>query len=114
MKNKDRVILANLNINSIRNKFSSLQELVSNNIDVLIIEETKLDDTFPEGCFTIPGYKNPFRKDRDVHGGGIMVFVKEDIPSRKFNMFNFSIGMFICLFQPFSSTKTDRRARLVY
>ena len=93
MKNKDRVILANLNINSIRNKFSSLQELVSNNIDVLVIEETKLDDTFPEGCFTIPGYKNPFRKDRDVHGGGIMVFIREDIPSRKLDMFNFSIGI---------------------
>ena len=32
LKSKDRVILANLNTNSIRNKFSSLQELISNNI----------------------------------------------------------------------------------
>ena len=45
MKNVNKVILANLNINSIPNKFSSLKELVSNNIDVLVIQETKLDET---------------------------------------------------------------------
>ena len=83
VKNSNRVILANLNINSIRNKFSSLKELVSNNIDVLVIEETKLDETFPAKSFVIPGYKEPFRKDRNAHGGGIMVFIREDIPSRK-------------------------------
>ena len=97
-KNKDRVTLANLNINSIRNKFSSPLELVSSNIDVLVIEETKLDKTFPQGCFDIPGYKRPLRRDRDIHGGGIMFFIREDIPSRKLDMFKFSIdieGLFI-------------------
>ena len=52
----------------------------------------------PEGCFDIPGYKRPFRRDRDIHGGGIMVFIGEDIPSRKSNMFKISIdieGLFI-------------------
>ena len=82
MKNVNKVILANLNINSIPNKFSSLKELVSNNIDVLVIQETKLDETFPEKSFIIPGFKAPFRQDRNRHGGGIMVFVREDIPSR--------------------------------
>ena len=72
-----------MNTNSIRNKLSSLKELISNNIDVLVIEETKLDETFPAKSFVIPGYKEPFRKDRNAHGGGIMVFIKEDIPSRK-------------------------------
>ena len=63
MKNANKVILANLNINSIPNKFSSLKELVSNNIDVLVIQETKLDETFPEKSFIIPGFKAPFRQD---------------------------------------------------
>ena len=67
-------------------------ELVLNNIDVLVVAETKLDETFPEGCFDIPGYKRPFR-DRDIHGGGIMVFIREDIPSRKLNMLKFSIDI---------------------
>ena len=60
LKNTNKVILAHLNINSIRNKFSSLKELVSDNIDVLVIEETKLDETFPEKAFMIPGYKKTF------------------------------------------------------
>ena len=80
MKNKDQVILLNLNINS--NKISFLQELALNNIDVLVIDKTKLDDTFPEGCFTIPGYKNPFSKYRGIHGRWVMVFIREDIHSR--------------------------------
>ena len=73
-----------MNINSIRNKFSSLKELVSNNIDVLVIEETKLDDTFPAKSFVIPGYKEPFRKDQNAYGGGIMVFIREDIPRESY------------------------------
>ena len=83
LKNKNKVILAHLNINSIRNKFTCLKELVSDNIDVLVIQETKLDETFPERAFMIPGYKKPYRKDRNSHGGGIMVFIRDDIPSRE-------------------------------
>ena len=69
-KNINKIVLATLNINSIRNKFSSLAEIVSKNINVLVIQETKLDATFPEGQFLIPGFKKPFRRDRDKHGGG--------------------------------------------
>ena len=83
IKNKNKVVLATLNINSLRNKFTSLMEIVSGNIDILVIEETKIDSTFPEAQFCIPGYKKPFRKDRNAHGGGIIVYVREDIHSRK-------------------------------
>ena len=48
----------------------SLVEIVSNNIDVLVIQETKWDATFQEGQFLILGFKKPFRRDRDKHGGG--------------------------------------------
>ena len=41
LKNTNKVFLAHLNINSTRNKFTCLKELISANIDVLIIEETK-------------------------------------------------------------------------
>ena len=47
------------------------------NVDVLGISETKLDDSFPAGQFKIPGFASPFRLDRN--GGGIIVFVREDI-----------------------------------
>ena len=43
LKNVNRLICAQLNINSIRNKFESLKEIVSTNVDILLICETKLD-----------------------------------------------------------------------
>ena len=87
IKNKDKVVLATLNINSLRNKLSSLTEIVSNNLDVMIIEETKLDASFPNGQFIVPGYKQPYRWDRDCNGGGVIVYIREDIPSKKLDSF---------------------------
>ena len=36
-------------VNSLRNKFDLLTYLIKNNIDILIITETKLDEIFPLG-----------------------------------------------------------------
>ena len=81
VKNLKNVIIGQLNINSLRNKFSSLIDLIHGNVDILVITETKLDHTFPEKQFLIPGYKKPYRQDRNGNGGGVMIFVREDIPS---------------------------------
>ena len=64
-----------------RNKFESLSTQVKGNIDVLMVSETKIDDTFPVGNFVIDGFSTPYRLDRDSNGGGIMLYVREDIPS---------------------------------
>ena len=49
-----------------------------------------------EGQFKIPGFTSPFRRDRNEFGGGIMVFVRENIPSKVISRETFSIeGMFI-------------------
>ena len=42
-------------------------------VDVFMISETKLDDSFPEGQFFIDGYHTPFRYDRNGNGGGILL-----------------------------------------
>ena len=47
--NLNKVIFAHLNINSIRNKFEELISQVKGTIDVLMISETKIDDSFPKG-----------------------------------------------------------------
>ena len=49
LKNVNRLICAQLNINSIRNKFDSLVNVINNNIDILMISEAKLDPSFPTG-----------------------------------------------------------------
>ena len=38
-------------------------------LDILMISETKLDDSFPEAQFYIEGFRAPFRLDRNKHGG---------------------------------------------
>ena len=50
-----------------RNKFDSLGNIINNNIDILIISETKLDPSFPTGQFHIHGFSEPFRFDISVH-----------------------------------------------
>ena len=53
-QSSDKLILGHLNINSIRNKFEALKFIIGNNIDILLISETKLDDdSFPSAQFLI-------------------------------------------------------------
>ena len=47
----------------------------------LMVPETKIDDSFPVDNFVIDGFSTPYRLYRDSNGGGIMVYVREDIPS---------------------------------
>ena len=64
-----------------RNKFESLFTQVKGNIDVLMISEVKIDDSFPVDNFVIDGFSTPYRSDRDSNGADIMLYVREDIPS---------------------------------
>ena len=49
--NLNKLVLPHLNINSIRNEFKLLSEQVRGNVDVLMVYETKIDDSFPIGNF---------------------------------------------------------------
>ena len=52
----------------------------------MVISETYLYKSFSNGQFKIPGYVLPFRLHCNQFGGGIMVFVREDIPSRALSL----------------------------
>ena len=78
--NVNQSIFDQLNINSLRNKFDMVSELIKGFIDVFMISETKLGDSFLEGQFFIDGYHTPFRYDRNGNGCGILLYVHEDIP----------------------------------
>ena len=82
LKNVNRLICAQLNINALRNKFESLIYIINNNIDILMISETKLDPSFPTGQFHIHDFSEPYRFDRNSSGGGILLYICEDIPSK--------------------------------
>ena len=72
-----------MNINSVRNKFSFLCSEISQNLDILLLSETKLDSSFPTGQFLMNGFRKPYRLDRCSNGGGLLLFIREDIPSHE-------------------------------
>ena len=80
--NPFRVIIGPIIINSVRNKFEPLKQMIKNNLNILLVSETKTDDTFPAGQFCIDSYSIPYRLDRTSHGGGILLYIREDIPSK--------------------------------
>ena len=51
------VIFGHLNINSLRNKFVSISELIKGKIDIFLINEIKLDESFPSNQFAITAWK---------------------------------------------------------
>ena len=59
-----------------------LSSMVKDNIDILMVSETKLDSSFPQAQFRIEGYAPPFRYDRNSHGGGILLFIREEFPTK--------------------------------
>ena len=63
--NINRLVFEHLNINSLRTKFDFLCAQIKGSIDVFMISESKLDDSFPHGEFLIDGLDTPFRFDRN-------------------------------------------------
>ena len=78
----DKLILGHLNVSRIRKKFEALTFIIDNNIDMFLISETKLDDSFPSAQFLIKGFSAPYRVDRNSKGGGLLFYIREDIPSK--------------------------------
>ena len=64
------LIFAHLNINSIRNRFEFLATQVRGKIDILMISETKIDESFPKEIFLIERFSTRYRLDRDSKGEG--------------------------------------------
>ena len=47
LKNNHRLVIGNLNINSISNKFDNLKLIIQSTIDILVMTETETASTFP-------------------------------------------------------------------
>ena len=98
IKNVNKVVIGTLNINSIASKFDELREIIGKNIDILTIQETKLDSSFPTQQFLLDGFSEPYRLDRNRDGGGVLIYVREDIPSKLLKKHTFTKnveGLFI-------------------
>ena len=57
--------------------------MIRDNIDILVIAETKIDSSFPSSQFQIEGYKTPYRLDITERSGGILVYVKDNLITKE-------------------------------
>ena len=88
-----------LNINSLSNKIDALRQIWKTApLEILCVDETKLDSSFPNSQFRIDGYIfSPYRRDRDNHGGGKMVFIREGLITKRLENLETKLSETICL-----------------
>ena len=72
-------------MNSIRNKFESVQEIIQNTFDIFLVCETKIDSSFPKSICISEG--RIFRKDRNARGGGLLFYVNQDLNCKVLNKY---------------------------
>ena len=49
---------------------------------IYLISESKLDESFPSAQFKVTDF-SLHRRDRDRHGGGLLLYIRSDIPHRR-------------------------------
>ena len=78
-------IISYLNISSFRNNITDFRKITSKApLGIGCIDETKLDESFPDFQFHMENYQfPPFRRDRNSKGGGKLVFVKNSLVAKR-------------------------------
>ena len=85
--NHNNIIVSYLNINSIRNKFVDLKQIIDKNVDILYSYCRnrywwEIDESFPTAQFILPGYHKPYRLNISDKQGGLLVYIKFHLHSR--------------------------------
>ena len=65
-----------------------MSSLISENVDILTVDETKLDPSFLTAQFLIPGFHHLFLLDINKWKGSLLVYVKGSIPHRVLTSFS--------------------------
>ena len=79
-------------MNSVSSKFDQLKCLLQGKVDILVLPESKLNSSFPRNQFLIEGYFKLFIFDRNRNGGGILLYIREDILCKKLKLHRYSQG----------------------
>ena len=72
--------IACLNINSLSKHIDELRVIMLNNpLDILAINESKINESISDDEISVSGF-HLIRKDRNIHGGGVFMYIRETIP----------------------------------
>ena len=63
--------------------------MLLDDVDIFMVREAKLDDSFPVSQFNVEGFSTPFRLDRNKNGGGIILYIRSYIIASKLTSFTF-------------------------
>lgn len=56
-KNYQNLLLCHINVNGIQNEFEELKDtVIKSNVQIMAVSETKIDGSYPNSQFMIPGY----------------------------------------------------------
>ena len=89
---KQNLKFAHINVNSIRHKFGPLLEVMQKGIiDVLTIQECKIDSSFPTSQFYSPDFKM-YRKDQSCTAGGLLLYVRNDLVRKRRSDLEFDVS----------------------
>ena len=99
VENDSNPIVAYLNINSLGEKINHLREICKESpIDILCVDETKIDSSYPDAQFQINDYQfRPFRRDRNKYGWGKIVFIRQGLITRRLPKFETKVSETLCV-----------------
>ena len=107
-KHPKNVFLGHLNVNSLRNKFESLNELIK---DIFLWSESKLDSSFSDSQFLVPGYR--IVKKGQNKNGGVLKSLKRKNYQKKLEILLLEINLVkmkilvMELYKPLSFSEKD-------
>ena len=106
--NQSNLIIAHLHMNFVKNKFDFLDDKIKMNVDILMSSEIKFDDSFSTGQFLINGFNELIRQDRNQNGGKILLYIREDIPTKVLSFETLLVEGF------YVEIKLRQKRRLIY
>ena len=81
--NEHSLSILHLNIRSIRNKISYIQDYLSD-FNIVCFSETHLDQNISSELLSITNYFSAtYRKDRNMHGGGLLLYINSSLVHRR-------------------------------
>ena len=82
VRNPNKIITGSLNINSLPNQFQQLKDIIMLYIDILILTEIRLVDTFPTVQFLVSGFSKPCKRGRNRNGDVALIYIRENIQTK--------------------------------
>ena len=72
--------IESLNVNSLLQHINEIRHVLLSLLTyIFAINESKIDELMPNNEIGIPGY-NLIRKDRNIAGGGVVLYIRDNIP----------------------------------